>query len=198
MARPPLPERPRAEWLLSQGRTVGEVAAELGIAERTVSRWAATLPDDVPFAPATPEPPPRAEPPTRLRLVARERASTPTGDGQDEDEMVEAAIGLGWSARVRRGLIERLGLTPDEVDALRVRVLERTGAALSRAPLVQVAEFTLRLRHAQGVALRQADLGALTRLLSLEGRVLGMDRLRVDVDGPVEHFVVMPSSVVDI
>jgi len=183
MPRPSRPERKPAERLLRQGTSVQDVAARVGVPERTVQRWAEAL---------RPDEPERPRPPTVLSIIPR--AVEPEGDDDDDwtsEEIVEAAVGAGWSPRHQRQACERAGVTPVEADAIRARALSRMGRDLMREPVEQLAEYVLRVRHAQDVAVRGHDLGALTRLLSLEGRVLGMDRLRVELgtsgddEGPV-------------
>jgi transposase len=171
MPRPSRPEREPAERLLRQGASVQDVAARVGVPERTVQRWAEAL---------RPDEPERPRPPTVLSIIPR--AVEPEGDDDDDwtaEEIVEAAVGAGWSPRHQRQACERAGVTPVEADAIRARALSRMGRDLMREPVEQLAEYVLRVRHAQDVAVRGHDLGALTRLLSLEGRVLGDD------EGPV-------------
>lgn len=181
MAGTPHADASRAAALarLDTGEGVAAVSAEMGIGLRTLRRWLAEA--------------------RRERRRARAGCIAPAAVAPElPDDLaavaVEAAIGGGWGSAALRALAVA-GVSEGRAVQLRARVLARTAADLDRAPRERVAEFVIRLRYAEGLATDAGDLGTLARLLSLEARALGLDRLRVDVGVDSERFIIVaPSS----
>ena len=104
------------------------------------------------------------------------------------EELIAAAIGKGWSLTVRRKLAELLNLDEKRVDRIKTNLLRKESRQFNRrSDDEKAAEWRMKVQWAQAAALSSGQLGALTRLLSLEGRHLGIDKVSVEVSGTVEH-----------
>jgi len=105
----------------------------------------------------------------------------------DPDEVVAAAIGQGWSLSRQREVAGLLGMPIGDVKAIRHRLLQAEVKEHAARPATELAaDWRLRVRWAQAASLAAENFGALTRLLSLEGKHLGLEAaIKIEHSGQV-------------
>ena len=186
--------RAEAVRRVESGRPAPVVAAELDVPLRTVQLWVRKA------APPKPTPEPLApEPEPRPSLNVVPMPPREERDDSEAEALVEAAVGRGWSLGIRRKLATALGLSLDQVDGLRARVVARAAAQweIDHCSPEEYAEHLLQIRWGMGTAAKASDLTAFGRLLSQWSRVRGYDKVQVQVEhsGAVELRAVGPEEI---
>lgn len=185
MARPSGPERAEGERLLADGVHPTTVAGRLGVSERTVRRWRKEMGSRPKAKPSPPRPRAPEPRPAGLRVVTGNdeglRPEQPEVIPANAEEMVEALAGQGWSTAKVRQLGRTLGMEVRELEQMRDGLVRRTADKLRRDPAELAAELLLELNHTVALATKAGDLTARGRATASKIRLLGLDRVSVDL-----------------
>ena len=97
----------------------------------------------------------------------------------------------GWSGRIERGLARSLEVSARQVRRYQATVLEQLSDGRKRLSQEQkTSEFLSRLAEAQTEMRKNGRWGPMVQAMNLEARVLGIDKVKVEIgrSPPIIHL----------